>query len=699
MAFKRNIKKSGLDYDITFANSVCRAIEILASITNFDVVLLDHELGDGTAFDVFPYISKQIPFILITGNDDVDIAVNAMKKGASDFLSKDENGKLIPLVVDGAIKSKRLENALEEHKNNLEDLVKERTAELNKEISKRKLEQERWHFALDGAQTGVWDWEVGTLNCFYSDRWKEILGYSKGDVFDSIKEFITRLHPIDRALTKNIIKKHLDGKTPFYQHEHQIKCKNGGYKWIRTRGKIIQSQNNKKSRMIGTCEDITEKKTSEALIWKQANYDVLTGLPNRRMFYSRLEHELKKVHRKEYALALFTLDLDKFKDVNDSLGHDYGDLLLIKVAKRLQNCLRKSDTIARFGGDEFSIIIGNLKSKSRLEVVASKIISALCQPYDLHGDIFHISASVGITLAPHDSVNVDELIKNADQAMYKAKSNGRNRFNFFTQSLNDEAEYRMALCNDLRSALVNHEYEAYYQPILNLKSDKIVKAEALMRWNHHSRGFVSPAAFIPLAEEIGLINEMGDWILKKSAKLAQKWSEEHYADLQISVNVSPVQFKEKSNNLTSGFQTFLDEYNILGKNIAIEITEGLLLNAEECVIEKLHALKNAGIQVAMDDFGTGYSSLSYLKKFDIDYLKIDKVFIDNLEENEDDRILCKAIIVMAHALNIKVVAEGVETAGQRDILREMNCDFVQGFFFSRPVPAKEFENLLKENYK
>lgn len=702
MAFKRHVKKMSLNYDVTFASSVSAALDILTSTAHFDIVFLDHNLGDGTAFDIFPHIPKELPFVLITGNDAVDLAVHAMKEGASDFLSKDIDGKffdLIPLTVKSVIKSSKIENELETYKHNLENLVKERTAELDKEINERKFAQERWAFALDGAQTGVWDWKVGSSHCFFSTRWKEIIGFSKDVIFDDIKEFTSRIHPDDLSRVKRKMVAHLAGKTPFYESEHQIKCQDGSYKWIQTRGKSFSNEDtNERPRIIGTCEDITDKKTSQKLIWQQANYDVLTELPNRRMFYSRLEHELKKVQRREYSLGLFTLDLDKFKDINDTLGHDYGDLLLIEVAQRLQGCIRKSDTVARLGGDEFSIIIGNLKHKSRLEMIASKINHALSKPFVLRGESVYISVSIGITLAPFDSGNVDDLMKNADQAMYKAKSNGRNGFSFFTQSLNDEAAYRMALSNDLRTALIHKEYEAYYQPILALKSNKIVKAEALMRWHHHTRGFVSPAEFIPLAEEIGLINEMGDWILRESSLNAKKWSEQYCDDLQISVNVSPIQFRDDSDKLTRSLQTFLDDNKIRGKNLVVEITEGLLLNTEGSVTEKLQWLKNAGIQIAMDDFGTGYSSLSYIKKFNIDYLKIDKVFIDNIESGKEDRILCNAIIVMAHALNIKVVAEGIETQGQRDILCDMNCDFGQGFLFSRPVPAEEFEELLKASY-
>jgi diguanylate cyclase (GGDEF)-like protein/PAS domain S-box-containing protein len=441
-------------------------------------------------------------------------------------------------------------------------------------------------------------------------------------------------------------------------------------------------------------DDITERKMSEDMIWKQANYDTLTGLPNRNMFHDRLAQEILRADRDKRSLALLLVDLDQFKEVNDTLGHDTGDLLLQEVGRRISACVRHSDTVARLGGDEFAIILHELHDNNNIEDVAQKIINKLEDAFQLGDEVVHISGSTGITLYPTDASDIDTLLKNADQAMYAAKNNGRNCFSYFTQSLQDAAQARRILKNDLRGALNNKQLEVYYQPIIDLKTGLITKAEALLRWHHHDHGHISPLDFIPLAEETGLIHTIGDWVLKQSTAKARHWSNHFSAEFQISVNLSPLQFKLDNHLFISRWEDYLQKTGLSGQNVVVEITEGLLLDAEPDVIDKLLWLRDTGIQVAIDDFGTGYSSLSYLKLFDIDYLKIDKSFVDNLEGNANDITLCDAIILMAHTLGLKVIAEGVETVEQKNILADAGCDFAQGYLFSRPVPADEFEEIL-----
>jgi len=442
-------------------------------------------------------------------------------------------------------------------------------------------------------------------------------------------------------------------------------------------------------------DDITERKMSEDMIWKQANFDSLTGLPNRNMFHDRLAQEMLKADRDKRPLALLLIDLDQFKEVNDTLGHDTGDLLLQEAGRRISECVRHSDTVARLGGDEFTIILHELHDNSHIEDVAQKIISKLEDAFQLGDEVVHISGSTGITLYPNDASDIDTLLKNADQAMYAAKKNGRNCFSYFTQSLQDTAQARRRLTNDLRSAQNNQQFEVYYQPIINLRTDRISKAEALIRWHHHEHGNISPLEFIPLAEETGLIHQICCWVLRQSTEKGKHWSNQFSTEFQVSVNISPLQFKLDNHIFISQWEDNLQKTGLSGKNIVVEITEGLLLDAEPEVIDKLLWLRDTGIQVAIDDFGTGYSSLSYLKIFDIDYLKIDKSFVNNLENNPNDIILCDAIILMAHTLGLKVIAEGVETVAQKKILTDAGCDFAQGYLFSKPVPADEFEEILK----
>ncbi|MDD1621010.1 MAG: EAL domain-containing protein [Methylococcaceae bacterium] len=446
-------------------------------------------------------------------------------------------------------------------------------------------------------------------------------------------------------------------------------------------------------RRVALFSDITQRKESEQLIWNQANFDPLTGLPNRRMFHDRLEQEIKKAHRTGLTLALIFLDLDRFKEVNDTLGHDMGDRLLNDAANRLSSCVREADTVARLGGDEFTIILGELESLGSLDRIVLNILSKMAEPFQLKNKSAYVSASIGITLYPKDAISPDALIKNADQAMYAAKRQGRNRYCYFVPSMQEAAQARMLIAGDLRLALGAGQFELHYQPILELATGDIHKAEALIRWRHPSRGMVNPSEFIPIAEDIGIIGEIGDWVFREAAGRAAHWRALYDPSFQIGINKSPVQFHDRGENQAAWFD-YLRELGLPGQSIVVEITEGLLLDASDTATRQLIAYRDAGIQVALDDFGTGYSSLAYLKKFDIDYLKIDRSFVSNLAPDSNDLALCEAIIVMAHKLGLKVIAEGIETEQQRDLLVARGCDYGQGYWFSKPLSAEAFEYLL-----
>jgi diguanylate cyclase (GGDEF)-like protein/PAS domain S-box-containing protein len=440
--------------------------------------------------------------------------------------------------------------------------------------------------------------------------------------------------------------------------------------------------------------DITERKLTEKSIIRHANYDSLTKLPNRSLFRDRLEQEVKKSHRSGWPMALMLLDLDRFKEVNDTLGHDKGDMLLVEAARRISECIRETDTVARLGGDEFTVILSELDDTKDVDLVVRKIIKRLAAPFQLGPDQVFVSASVGITLYPHDTTDIEALLKNADQAMYQAKNQGRNRFCFFTAALQEAAQKRMRLINDMRNALDGKQFLVHYQPIVELATGSIHKAEALIRWDHPVQGLISPAEFIPLAEETGMIVEIGDWIFQQAMQQCKTWRTAYHPAFQISVNRSPAQFHHDISHSKEWIR-YLKAIDLPGPGLVIEITEGLLLNVEGAIQDKLLAFRDAGVQVAIDDFGTGYSSLSYLNRLDIDYLKIDQSFVRNLGKSASDLALCEAIIIMAHKLGLKTIAEGVSTDVQRDILANAGCDYAQGYFYSRPVAAMEFEKLLQ----
>ena len=438
--------------------------------------------------------------------------------------------------------------------------------------------------------------------------------------------------------------------------------------------------------------DISEKKKAEEMIWRHANYDQTTGLPNRRMFTEKLFFETRKAQRNDASVALMFIDLDHFKDVNDTMGHGVGDRLLKEASDRLRVCVRETDTVARLGGDEFTVIVSDIDDFKDVERVAQCILDELSEPFTLEGQSVHISASIGITFFPQDARDTHDLMKTADQAMYAAKSQGGNQYHYFTASMQEAVQKRMHMISDLHVALENNQFETVFQPIINLKTGDICRAEALIRWHHPVLGLINPATFVPLAEDTGLIQAFGDWIFLEAAKAASRWRK-YVPDFQVSVNISPVQFKNEGIDIDVWF-AHLKSLDLPPEAIVIEITEGLLLDIDEHTSYQLLALSEAGIEVALDDFGTGYSSLAYLKKLDIDYVKIDQMFVKNLTSSEEDRVLCEAMTVMAHKLDIAVIAEGVETLAQLRMLSSFNCDYGQGYYISGPINDVEFEELL-----
>ena len=439
--------------------------------------------------------------------------------------------------------------------------------------------------------------------------------------------------------------------------------------------------------------DISQRKQAETIIWNQANFDSLTSLPNRNLFLERLEHEALNCDRSKLSLALLYLDLDHFKEVNDSLGHDMGDLLLVEVSRRLKKAVREIDTVARPSGDEFTIILGQIDDQLSVQRVCQQLLDSLSEPLTLDNEIVHVTASIGVSFYPDDANSIDVLQRNADQAMYAAKASGRNCYQFYTAEFQERAQRKRQMIMDLREAVNQSQFEVYYQPIVNLLDDSMIKAEALLRWHHPQAGMVSPAVFIPIAEETGLIHDIGNWVFYQATQQATLWRKQFDNNFQISVNTSSLQWIENAAGMNQWF-THLIEQGIDGTALCIEITEAVLIDANDRITNRLLEFRDANIQVSIDDFGTGYSSLSYLKNFDIDYLKIDQSFVRNLDQQQNDLALCEAMIVMAHKLGIQVIAEGVETKSQDRILRDIGCDYGQGYLYSRPISALDLTALI-----
>ncbi|MGM9516099.1 putative bifunctional diguanylate cyclase/phosphodiesterase [Roseateles sp. DB2] len=553
-----------------------------------------------------------------------------------------------------------------------------------------------WKLALESTGDGVWDWRIDEDIETFSPRYLQMYGYDPEEIAERPDAFDRLTHPDDVPGMERDRQEHFDGRTPAYVNEHRVRCKDGSWKWVLSRGMVIaRDELGRPLRMVGTHTDITARKEAEVLIWQQANFDALTGLPNRRMLRDRLEREIRRAREHRTQLAVLFIDLDHFKEVNDTLGHGKGDLLLQQAAQRIRDSLRPADVVARMGGDEFTVLLSPVGGHGEIEAIVQLLIERVASPFRLEGERAFVSASVGISLFPDDGDHIEALFKHADQALYVAKDAGRNRYAYFTPALQRAAQNRMRLGNDLRDALAAESLQVVYQPIVDLRRGHVCKAEALVRWHHVERGPVSPAEFIPIAESSGLILEIGEWVFRQAVRDVQHWRAEIDEHFQVSVNKSPVQFHSEAGMHTRWLRQIV-EAGLPGDAVSLEITEGLLLEGGDSASQQLMALRRAGLSVALDDFGTGYSSLSYLQHYEIDCIKIDRAFVHELEPGSKALALCKAIITMAHELGMSVVAEGVETAHQRDLLASIGCDMGQGFFFARPMPAEALEAVLRQ---
>lgn len=472
------------------------------------------------------------------------------------------------------------------------------------------------------------------------------------------------------------------------------RCKDGQHYWVDSTIVPLKDQAGAITGYLSIRIDITERKKAERRVVKMATHDALTDLPNRYLLQDRIKQALAHDRRKHEQAAVLFIDLDNFKIINDSLGHDFGDLLLQEVATRLISVVREEDTVARQGGDEFIVLLPEVAGAYNAEHVAQIILNTLTQPYHINDKEIHIGGSIGIAIYPSDGKDVDTLLRNSDVAMYHAKNKGRNNYQFFNAEMNQLAVAKHALSVDLRYAIEHNGLLLHFQPVVELSSEKIVSMEVLLRWQHPQHGMISPAKFIPIAEETGLIIPIGEWVLRQACQQINAWKNQGYEVPILAINVSIRQFQKKT--LVADFEAILQETGIDASHLILEITESLLAEDVDEASKLLHQLSALGFEISVDDFGTGYSSLSFLKRYPINTLKIDRSFVNDITTDPDDAVICAAIIALAHSLNMKVVAEGIETKPQLDFLTEQKCDRYQGFYFSRPLPAEDIEKMLKK---
>ncbi|MDI3519840.1 MAG: hypothetical protein PWQ34_1987 [Caldanaerobacter sp.] len=624
-------------------------------------------------------------YIVSTGIDITDLK-NAERR------LEEANSNLLALNEELMAQQEEL-SAMNEKLMAREEELRQNLIEIQRQQDELKRSEERYRLVVEGASDGLWDWDLITDTAYISERWKDIVGLDKEVVNNYYETWTKFIHPRDVKTVISNLRNHLEKKTPFYLCEYRIKTKEGRYIWVLSRGKALWDEEGRAIRMAGSHTDITERKQMESKLKYMAFYDPLTGLPRREVFMDRLKIAMADAKRNGKKLAVFFVDLDNFKTINDSLGHHIGDRLLKKIAKKLKACLRESDTVSRVGGDEFVILLPNIINIDDTNKVANRILELFNQPIKFNNHELYVTISIGIAIYPDHGKNERAIVKNADIAMYKAKRDGKNSFQYFDSITRKEVEVASTIRRDLRLALEKGQFFLCYQPLVDIRTGKVTSMEALVRWQHPKKGLINPIHFIPIAEETRQIISIGEWVLRTACKQIKEWLNMGYYGFSVSVNVSVHQLQQP--DFAKVVFDILNEIELEPRFLELEITETVLIEAMDTVVRNLYRLKEMGVKIIIDDFGTENSSFKYLQKFTVDGLKIDRSFVSEIKV-EVNKAIVDAIIFLGHRMKLGVTAEGVETKEQLDYLVESGCDKVQGYYFSKPLPPDEAIRMVQK---
>jgi diguanylate cyclase (GGDEF)-like protein/PAS domain S-box-containing protein len=671
---QEKLREAGDVFELVYVQGFDQSRERLRS-SEFDVLLLDLSHTDGQGEDILNELRKHVmtpPTVVLTGAQNESLGVRALQLGALDYLIKDRTDvdALLRLLLYAA------------------ECGKTKSALLESEA--------RYRLLLESLSDYVYTVQIENgrpVATSHGPGCVAVTGYSSDEYSANPFLWYLMIHEEDRQAVMEQADAVLSRKSA-YPLEHRIIHKDGRMRWIKNTPVPRIDQQGHLIAYDGLVSDITDRKQAEQKLTHIAYYDALTNLPNRELFRDRLRQAIIQARRHKRMFAVMILDLDRFKGINDTLGHKIGDSLLQYVSERLVNSIREGDTVARLGGDEFIILFPDIAQARDASFVAQKIHNTLLKGFLLDSQELFITASIGISLYPSDGTDVDTLIKNADVAMYQAKAQGRNNYQFYTPTMNTEALSKLMLENNLRKALERKEFVLHYQPLVELSTGRITGAEALVRWKHPRLGLLSPLEFIPIAEETGLIVPIGEWILENVCVQGKTWNEMGLSPFRMTVNLSMRQFAHDA--VLKTVLNALEKSDLDPDHLELELTESIVMQNAEQTIVTLHELKSAGIQISLDDFGTGFSSLSYLKNLPLNRLKLDRSFVSGLAKETKNESISKAIIGIAHSLSLKVIAEGVETFDQLELLRSWKCDEVQGFLFSRPIPVEEITRLMTD---
>lgn len=678
-------------YRLELASTGSEALDRLRRMS-FDLVLLDLRLPDMSGHDVMDFINStgiDTEVVVLSGDLDIDAAIGSLKRGACDYLRKPYSRDSLLQTVEKALRQRRLE-------------AENRHMTWQLECSERL-----YRFLVDSSPDIIYTLNQDGFFTFANQRVTQLLGYGRDELVGQHYSLIVHNEDLERA--HYVFNERRVGDRASRNVELRLKCLNGQDQDRCFENTLMTVSFNsmgiysidpevRKKQYFGTygvARDVTERKRAEELISYQAYHDILTDLPNRILFRDRLGLALIQAKRNESELAVMFVDLDRFKVVNDSLGHIKGDQLLQQVAGRLRDCLRKGDTLARLGGDEFTLVLPDLSSKKDAEIVARKITESLHKPFYLDNHEIYVSASVGIAIYPADGKTGEELVRHADIAMYHVKAEGKDGLAFYSPTMLDASHEKIILEQSLRRAIEQQELEMYYQPQIDVRTGRIVGAEGLMRWNHPTRGLLTAAEFLPFAEEIGLMVPISNWMLEALCRDVQEWNQAGATGVRLSLNASP-QYLDRG-DLFDRIRQALEFYGIAPQQIEVEITENICIRNPQHAIEQLKKLHQIGVSTAIDDFGTGYSSLAYLHRFPVNTIKIDQAFVREIKEADGHFPVVLAIISIARGLDLTVIAEGVESAYQAHYLEKSGCHTMQGYLFHKPMPQGQLLALLREN--
>lgn len=654
---------------------------VLLEQNQYDTILLDLNMPNGSGYEVIDHVvnnGTHVKVIVVSGNTDFESTRNALKKGAYDFLKKPYVPDELLATVKNASTKKQLEVA-------------------NQTIHQKLEESEHLHrFIVDHSPDIVFMLDQEGRFTFLNDTVYQTLGFDKSELMGEHYSKLVSNPSQDQA--KYVFTERRSGQRKSSNVELKLKCKDDSeHRYFDTTSMFVDlgSENihgNPLQGTYGVARDVTERKQAQETINYQAYHDMLTRLPNRVLMEDRLDLAMTHATRNKENLAVMFLDLDRFKWVNDTLGHTTGDRLLQSVSQRLESCLRKGDTLARFGGDEFALILPSVNHKDDAAKIAEKVLEELREPFSIDEHELYVTSSIGIAMYPEAGHSIEALIASADLAMYAVKERGKNSYEFFNPTMNEASNARLTIERELRKALSTEDIKVCYQPQVDSITERLIGFEALIRWQHPVNGLIYPGDFIPIAEETGLILELGRYVLERACRDVAKWRDEGMTSVRVSINCSGIQVEQET--FISEIRDTLARHNLPGDSLEIEITENVIMNDMSSVIKKLRELATMGIKIAVDDFGTGYSSLSYLQQFPINTLKIDKSFISSMTETEEATSIVNAIVALAKGLKLNLIAEGVETDSQLEYLRSLGCESIQGYLFGKAEGLERTEEIL-----